>query len=122
MSLRIADGDGTFEIEVPIDGPVMESLRAQVARLQSRQERYPNVINTLGLKLQTAIAEVVDPDLRPPTQAQVDYAVAIARELNVNLPGEALMFRCAMGQFLDRYVDLFKARRRQASGVSSDND
>ncbi len=112
MSLRIADGDGSFELEVPIDGPVMESLRIQVARLQSLQDRYPAVITSLALKVQLAIIDVVDPDLRPPSQAQVDYAIAIARELNVSLPGEALMFRCAMGEFLDRYSLLFKNRKR----------
>lgn len=121
MTLRIADGDGTFELEVPIDGPVLESLRLQVARLQTRQDRDPSVINILAMKVQIAISEVVDPDLRPPTQAQVDYAVAIARELNVNLPGEALMFRCAMGEFLDRYSSLFKTRRRGPYSGSADN-
>jgi hypothetical protein len=120
MSLRIADLDGTFELEVPLDGPALESLRLQIARLQSRQILQPSVLDTLGSKLSLAILEIVDPDLRPPTQAQVDYAVAIARELNVNLPGEALMFRCAMSDFLDRYVDLFKSRRRHATGVSSE--
>ena len=112
MSLRIADGEGTFEFEVPIDGPVMESLRVQIARIQSNHDRYSNVARMLAFKVTSAIIDIVDPDLRPPTRAQVDYAIAIARELNVNLPGEALMFRCAMGEFLDRYSELFKTRRR----------
>ena len=102
MSLRIADGEGSFEFEVPIDGPVMESLRLQIARLQPNHERYSSVVRILAFRVTSAIIDIVDPDLRPPTQAQVDYAIAIARELNVNLPGEALMFRCAMGEFLDR--------------------
>ena len=110
MSLRIADDDGTFEIEVPLEGPVLESLRLQIARLQNYGQEKD--VRLLAARVAVAITEGVDPDLRPPTQAQVDYAVAIARELNVNLPGEALMFRGAMGQFLDRYSELFKSRRR----------
>lgn len=90
----------------------MESLRVQIARIESSEDRYYRVARILAFRVTSAIIDIVDPDLRPPTQAQVDYAIAIARELNVNLPGEALMFRCAMGEFLDRYSQLFKTRRR----------
>ncbi len=90
----------------------MESLRVQIARIESNEDRLSRVARILAFRVTSAIIDIVDPDLRPPTQAQVDYAIAIARELNVNLPGEALMFRCAMGEFLDRYSQLFKTRRR----------
>lgn len=113
MSLKIADDDGTFEIQIPVERAVLEMLRIQVERLQANEGRQSRALNALGLRVTSVITEMVDPDLRPPTQAQVDYAIAIARELNVNLPGEALMCRGAMGEFLDRFSDLFKARRRK---------
>lgn len=67
-----------------------------------------------------SILEVLDIDLKPPTDAQVSFAIAIARELNVNLPGEALLFRGAMSDFLTRYVPLFNERRGRRTNQSHD--
>lgn len=117
MGLRIADADGAWEIEVPIDGPALESLRAQVARIRNDEGKYDSVVAKIGVRIMSSVADVLDPDLRPPTDAQISFAIAIARELNVNLPGEALIFRGAMGEFLDRYSQLFYSRRSR--GASS---
>lgn len=112
MAIRIADADGAWEFEVPLDGAVSESLRVQMARLHPDHENYWPIVERIGATFSRSVVEVLDPELRPPSDAQVSFALAIARELNVNLPGEALIFRCAMKEFLDRYSDLFYSRRR----------
>lgn len=113
MSIRIADSDGLWEIELPVDGAVAESLRVQMARLGHESQRYQTTVERIAATFSRSVVEVLDPDLRPPTDAQVSFALAIAKELNVNLPGEALIFRCAMGEFLDRYSTLFYSRRNR---------
>jgi hypothetical protein len=113
MAIRIADDDGGWEITVPLDIAVSEALRVQIARIQSDDSHLPQLTRRIAERMAVSILEVLDYDLKPPTPAQVSYALAIARDLNVNLPGEALLFRGAMSEFLDRYVALFNERQEQ---------
>lgn len=110
MPLRITDVEGGWEIEVPITGSTLEALRLQIARLNRREVFLSPICERIGLKISETVIEVLDPDLRPPTPAQVKFALDIARELSVNLPGEALQYRGAMHDFLTRYSDLFYSR------------
>lgn len=110
MPLRITDLEGGWEIEVPIRGATLEALRLQIIRLQQREVFLGPVCERIGQRISETVLDVLDPDLRPPTDAQVKFALDIARELSVNLPGEALQYRGAMGDFIDRYQSLFYSR------------
>jgi hypothetical protein len=88
----------------------LEALRLQIIRLQQREVFLGPVCERIGQRISETVLDVLDPDLRPPTDAQVKYALDIARELSVNLPGEALQYRGAMGEFIDRYQSLFYSR------------
>lgn len=46
----------------------------------------------------------LDWDLRPPSQAQIQYAVAIARRDGLEIPAKVLKNRDAMGKFLDQHA------------------
>lgn len=85
----------------------------QVERLHQRHIFLSPVFERIGQKISETVLDVLDPDLRPPTDAQVKFALDIARELSVNLPGEALQYRGAMGEFLERYSALFYSRRNR---------
>lgn len=87
------------------------ALRAQMAGIRADRDPPGLIRQRIAERVALSILEILDVDLKPPTDAQVSYAIAIARELNVNLPGEALLFRGAMGDFLDGFVPLFNARR-----------
>jgi hypothetical protein len=113
MAIRIADCDGAWEIEVPLEGAVIQSLRAQLCCLDRQEEKYWSMVERIGKTFSSSIIEVLDPELRPPSEAQVSFALAIAKELNVNIPGEVLIFTSAMGDFLDRYSQLYYSRRKQ---------
>jgi hypothetical protein len=78
--------------------------------VQQREVFLGPVCERIGQRISETVIDVLDPDLRPPTNAQVSFALDIARELSVNLPGEALKFRGAMGEFIDRYQSLFYSR------------
>lgn len=60
-----------------------------------------------------SLTHSLDSDLKPPTESQLAYAITISRELAVVLPVEALRHRSATSEFIDRYVDVFKDRRRR---------
>lgn len=107
VPLAIVDLDGGWELEVPVAGATLEALRFQIARINQTEVFLSPVCERIGAIISETILEVLDPDLRPPTQAQVKFALDIARELSVNLPGEALQFRSTMHDFLTRYSDLF---------------
>lgn len=110
MGLRIADDDAGWEISIPLEIAVLEALKVQMARVQADDAHLPALCRQIGERMAISILEILDVDLKPPTEAQVRYALAIARDLNVSLPGEALLFRGAMSDFLNRYDSLFKHR------------
>ena len=110
MPLRIIDIEGGWEMEVPIRNATLEALRLQVLRVQQREVFFGPVCERIGQRISETILDTLDPDLRPPTEAQVKFALDIARELSINLPGEALQFRGPMHEFLERYSSLFYSR------------
>lgn len=61
--------------------------------------------------LGAVLADRVDYELRAPSKAQVEFALAMARKLRVDLPAEALRFRGAMHTFLDMHKAAFNERR-----------
>ena len=53
----------------------------------------------------------MDYDLRLPSQAQVNFATAIARSLGLALAPEVLRYRGCMHDFLSAHKDAFNERR-----------
>lgn len=113
MSLQLILGD-EGSIPIPLEESVLEAWQLQF-------ERALHAGTTGGLMERVAscfasgLAECLDPDLKPPTEAQVLYATAITRELGLSLNAEALRYRGAMSEFINRHVDAFKDRRRRQS-------
>lgn len=66
----------------------------------------------LSVAVGSSLPTVVDYDLKPPSEAQVGFAMAIARALGVALPPEVLRYRGAMHDFLSTHKEAFEARRR----------
>ena len=122
MAIRIADENDDWEMLIPLEVAVTEALRVQLSRIKSDDSHAPQLCHRIAERMAVSILEVLDFDLKPPTPAQVSYALAIARDLNVNLPGEALLFRGAMGQFLDRYAPLFSERQERNKNYSGKRD
>lgn len=111
MSLQlILDGEGG--IPIPLDESVREAWQLQFDRathagaVDGLRERLANCFAN-------SLAECLDPDLKPPTDAQVRYATDITRELGLSLNSDALRYRGAMAEFIDRYAEAFKGRRRR---------
>ena len=99
------------DIPIPVDGPIHEAWILQYDRaihsgsIESLQAR-------LAQCFAMSLTECLDADLKPPTPAQVQYATDIARQLGIPLPPEALRFRGPMGEFIDRFAEAFRQKRR----------
>ncbi|MGH8110359.1 MAG: hypothetical protein ACREPL_00220 [Rhodanobacteraceae bacterium] len=104
--------DDTTVIDIPVDDSVLETWHIQLGRVD-QAGALDALQRRLAACVAAGIAECLDPDLRPPSEAQVAYATAIARELGVSLSGEALRYRGAMADFINRFADQFKRRRAQ---------
>ena len=105
----VLDDDGS--IPIPMDDCVQEAWVLQYDRalhagtMDGFRER-------LAACFALSLAECLDPDLKLPTEPQVKYATAISRELGIPLPAEALRFRGAMTEFIDRFAEMLKEKRR----------
>jgi hypothetical protein len=64
--------------------------------------------------ISAALPDSVDYDLRPPSQAQVNFATAIARALGLALPSDVLRYRGPTHEFISTHKDTFNARRPTA--------
>ena len=98
-------------IPIPLDDFVQEAWVLQYNRA-SFQGAIDGFVERLAACFASSLAECLDSDLKAPTDAQLKYATAIARDLGIALPSEALRFRGAMAEFIDRFADAHKRRRR----------
>lgn len=98
-------------VPIPLDDFVQEAWILQCKRA-SFQGGMDGLVERLAACFASSLVECLDADLKPPTEAQVKYATVIARDLGVGLPSEALRFRGAMGEFIERFADAHKRRRR----------
>lgn len=103
--------DDDQRIPIPLDELTEEAWALQLGRA-ARQGAVDSLRERLATCFAAALAECLDADLRRPTEAQLKYAMAIARDLNVALPSEALRFRGAMATFLTHFAETHKQKRR----------
>ena len=109
MSVQLVlDDEG---ISIPLDDCVREAWVLQYNRA-SLYGVADGLRERLAACFALSLAECLDADLKPPTEAQLKYGTVIARDLGVALPSEALRFRGAMAEFIDRFADAHKRRRR----------
>ena len=118
MGLRLVDDDSDVEFEIPTAHLCREALIMQWQRLTiSRSDGTSG--HAFPALLESAIAELLDWDLKPPTAPQVAFAQMISKKLGVALPSEALNFRGAMHEYLARYSASFNdkvaARKQRTS-------
>ena len=119
MPLMLFDPDRDLMLLLPLDTRVVEALQEQCRRAD------PDKLQRLADRLAQAVRPVVetylDWDLRPPTHAQIQYALAIARRAGVEIPEGVLKKRNAMSRFLDEHTKPSAGGLRQG-GPSYDGE
>lgn len=112
MSFQFAFGEYDLALPLGLDAQVEDRLLG----ILGGDELAPSSKRAriqLAAQISDAISAVVAGEGSPPTDKQIKYAVAIARELSLELPAEVLQFRHAMVCFLDTHAERFR-RSRQA--------
>ncbi len=108
MAVRLVDDENEWSVELAVDDDLRAALILQAQReaeLSRHCVPFPTRLQQLLCEL---IPEIIDPDIKPPTQAQLTYALAIAKRLGVNIPFEALRYRGTMVSFIARYDKPFR--------------
>ncbi len=113
--------DNAWVLRIEIDGLLGEALATQVSRA-ARNSTIGDLQTALSNSIAQALYAAVDHDLQLPTPQQVDSVVAIARELNIALPGDALRFRGASEKFIARYIRKFRLSRKAGSPDARPSD
>ena len=117
MFFMLLDVDLDVSIDIPLSDMASSIFEAQLVRLadNNRREAFGR---QAAARLESALIECFDWDLRPPTPAQVTYATAISRALGIDLPSDVLRLRGAMNTFLSQHSETFKSRAKH--GINKD--
>ena len=108
-----------WSISVQVDSRLCEALDQQRERaLQSEMDEV--FADRLSTCIANSLIECLDVDLQLPTASQVKYATDIARELGLALPADALRYRGAAHEFIDRFRKTFRASRQWRGSSASE--
>ncbi len=102
QGMTVAFQTGQYEYTIPIPEGTALRLREQIARLTAEHEQRA-FAETLIRHLCGLLDRVLDPDLLPPTEKQVAFAFRLANRRGIQIPPDALIYRDAMFDFLDKY-------------------
>ena len=95
------DDDDRLTVVVPVESA--EVIQRQFNRLPTDGAR--EVFADAMLKhLGRVLATFLEPDLRPPTEKQIAFAMSLSRQRRVEIPRNALIYREAMEDFLSKYA------------------
>jgi hypothetical protein len=107
MTLLLSDPGHDLCLPLTIDGTIEAALRSQWDRLDGAAERDRWAVQ-VARRIAPFLADCLDWDLKPPTRAQVSFAISIARQLDIDVPAAALRKRGAMHDFLEEHAAVFK--------------
>ncbi len=96
-------------LSATVPGEAAEVIERQFARLTTAEAREEFADEMLK-HLSRVLATFLEPDLRPPTEKQIAFAMKLSRRHNVPIPREALMYKEAIENFLSKYA--YNARER----------
>lgn len=102
MHILLADDDG-FEVRIDLPEAVSEPLLVQLDRMNELKKLDAFKL-ALVKEFASMLAGFLDPDISPPTEKQLVFARSLARAQGIAVPREALMYKAAMYEFLDRHA------------------
>ena len=118
MPFRLVYGDFDFHVSLPLE----EHIEQRLYRIISQAEPFDSGERghlELARRIADVITAVLEGEMLPPSNKQLQYALAIARELTLELPADVLKYRESMGVFLATHAESYrssKANRRGRDG------
>lgn len=98
-----------MSIELFLSDQLERAVALQWERLKDRDARDA-FTRRIAKQLETLLPDAIDWDIKEPTPAQISYAMAVSKELNVAIPPDALRFRGEMHTFLETHVPQAKEK------------
>ena len=107
MSFQLVFGDHQLALDLAFEVHIED----QLVNLISRAEPKSIARTELARRVTDCITALIECNVVPPTDKQVKYAIAIARELSLELRPEVLQFRDAMTAFLGAHAETYRRRK-----------
>ena len=95
-------------LELYVSPRLEEALTIQYERIRDRRVR-DTFVKRLEDQVATLLKDVIDWDLKEPTEAQISYATLVAKQLGIPVPSEARKYRFHAAMFLETYASQVKA-------------
>ena len=110
MPFQLVYGDHELSLRIPFESHVEDRL-VELLERSDPDDTNSRTRNELAGRIAEAIGVMLTDNVLPPTDKQVKYAVAIARELGLQLAPEVLRSREAMTSFLGAHADTYRRRK-----------
>lgn len=117
MSLYLVNPGVDLTLELFISTRLEEAVAIQFERIKDRKVR-DTFVRKLEKRLEGLLVECMDWDLKEPTEAQVTYAILVAKQLGIPLPSEARKYRFHMAMFLESYAEQARNLSAEASQMA----
>lgn len=103
MALYLVNPAVEMTLELYVSQRLEESLTIQYERIRDRKVR-DTFVRRLEKQVETLLKDSIDWDLKEPTEAQLNYATLVAKQLGISLPSEARKYRFHTAMFLETYA------------------
>ena len=111
MSFLLVYGDHELTLPLHFEPHIEDLLVETLGRTTSSDQQFEALRRQLSSRLVDAMTAALEHKVIPPTKNQINYAIAIARELSLQLPPEVLQYRDAMTAFLAEHADNYRRRK-----------
>ena len=113
VAFQLVYGDRELALALPFEHHVEARLLQMLAQGCDEAATAGRKSPNLAREIVEAITALIENTTLPPSEKQVRYAIAIARELSLELPPEVLQFRPAMTAFLGAHASRYRRLRGQ---------
>lgn len=103
MALYLVNPAVEMTLELFVSQRLEEALTIQYERIKDRKVR-DTFVKRLEKQVEALLKDSIDWDLKEPTEAQLKYAILVAKQLGIALPSEALKYRFHAAMFLETYA------------------
>ena len=120
MALYLVNPAVEMTLELYVSAQLEEALTIQYERLTDRRVR-DTFVRRLEKQVETLLKDSIDWDLKEPTDAQLTYAVLVAKQLDIPLPSEARKSRFHAAMFLETYAPQVKKELRPGAEAADES-
>ena len=121
MPFELVYGDRELVVSLDFESHVEERL-SMLLRRGGPDHPLVRTRVELAKRIVEVITTMLEGTALPPTEKQLKYAIAIARELSLELPADVLQFRDAMAAFLNTHAEHYRKRKSYGSGNTREDE